>query len=209
MNRREFVALTGATALGTLLPSSSQAALQCTPYNWQGIQQCRAGVQIGRIRTAGQRCPNWCWAACIETVFFLNGYSVDQESIVRRLYPSLACSTATGFEIANVTSGSWTDRNGRRFRARVNPLLDLSLGMANWNAAAQVASELAAGRPVINGALGHATVLTAMTYVRDQYGSGMPREIIVRDPWPGRRNRRVLTAQEAQATFFIAAVHVF
>ena len=138
----------------------------------------------------------------------MNGYDVYQEDIVARLYPNLACSTATGIEIAGVTSGRWIDRRGYRFRAEVAPLLDLSMGLANSNAAAQVASELAADRPVINGAMGHATVLTAMTYLRDQFGRGMPQQITVRDPWPGNRNRRTLSPQEALGTFFIAAVRV-
>lgn len=208
MNRRQLLSCAGASVAASFLPRSGSAALQCTPFNQQGIQLCQAGLQIAQFRTAEQQCANWCWAACVQTIFLLNGYHVDQRSIVGRLYPSLDCLTATGYEIATVTSGSWTDIRGHRFHARVNPLLDLSMGIANSNASSQVASELAAGRPLINGALGHATVLTAMTYLRDQFGRGQPQEIVVRDPWPFRQNRRFLTAQEAQTTFFIAAVHI-
>lgn len=208
IDRRRFLSLASAAGLTVSIPDRARAALQCTPFNWQGIQQCQAGVQIGNVTTSQQECPNWCWAACIQTIFAVNGYDVDQREIVSRLYPSLRCMTATGVEVAHVTSGRWVDRNRFAFRVRVRSLLDLSIGMANSNAAAQVAAELSENRPVINGALGHATVLTAMTYVRDQFGRGMPQQIIVRDPWPGHPNRRVLSMREAAGTFFIAAVKV-
>lgn len=208
IDRRIFLTLASAAALSVSVTDRARAALQFSPFNWQGIQQCQAGVQIGNVTTSLQKCPNWCWAACIQTIFAVNGYDVDQQEIVSRLYPNLRCTTATGIEIADITSGRWVDRNRFAFRARVRPLLDLSIGMANSNAAAQVAAELSENRPVINGALGHATVLTAMTYVRDQFGRGMPQQIIFRDPWPGHPNRRALSTREAAGTFFIAAVKV-
>lgn len=208
LSRRNLLLFSGAATISAATAKSAQAAVQCTQFNRQGVQQCQAGVRIGNVITAQQGCPNWCWAACVQTIFGVNGYDVYQEEIVARLYPNLACSTATGIEIANATAGRWIDRRGYRFRARVTPLLDLSMGLANSNAAAQVASELASDRPVINGAMGHATVLTAMTYLRDQFGRGMPQQITVRDPWPGNRNRRTLSPQEARGTFFIAAVRV-
>jgi len=76
------------------------------------------------------------------------------------------------------------------------------------NAAPIVATELANGYPLINGALGHATVLTEMTYLRDRFGRGMPVEFTVRDPWPENPNRRSLNAQEVAGTNFLALVRV-
>jgi hypothetical protein len=60
------------------------------------------------------------------------------------------------------------------------------------------AQDLAADMPLIVGTMGHAMVLTALTYNRDGYGSGVVTGAIVRDPWPYpglRDGRRVLSPQ--------------
>src|SRR4051812_39794290 len=67
---------------------------------------------------------------------------------------------------------------------------------------------LQAGNPLIVGALGHATVLTALSYFRDVMGRGSIAGITVRDPWPYRPNLRALSAQEALLTQFIAKIRV-
>lgn len=195
-------------AASALLTSSAAAELVCSNFNGNGVQQCTAGVEIGPIRTAQQECQNWCWAACIEAIFSVHGYSVSQQTIVNRLFGSPQCSTATGPQIINTITGQWQSEDGEDFYAQAAPLLDLSFGISNPQASAMVAQELAAGNPLINGAMGHATVLTAMTYLRDVYSRGQPTQIVVRDPWPFSQNRRVLTAQEAAGTFFIAKVSV-
>jgi len=71
-----------------------------------------------------------------------------------------------------------------------------------------VARELAANNPLINGAAGHATMISAISYYRNFHGQGQVVSITVRDPWPGNANRRFLTPQEAQGTFFVARVLV-
>ncbi len=173
-----------------------------------GVQQCTAGLEIGQTTTARQRCPEWCWAACIETIFALHGKSVPQEAIVDKIFGGPACSAAVGPQIIGAIDGIWTETNGRQFSARAVPLLDMQFGIWTPNAAAAVAIELANNNPLINGALGHATVLTAMTYLRDIYGRGMPMQIVVRDPWPESPNRRMLTVQEVAGTNFLAAIRV-
>lgn len=205
-SRRKFVL--GGLAASALLPRSAMADIVCSDYNYNGVQQCTAGVQIGNIRTAEQECQNWCWAACIEAIFRIHGRNVSQGAIVDRLFGSPVCNTATGPQIVGTINGQWRTVEGDYFYAQAAPLLDLSFGVNNPQAAAQAMHELEAGNPLINGALGHATVLTAMTFLRDVYGQGQPLELVVRDPWPYRPNRRVLTAQEAAGTFFIAKVTV-
>lgn len=206
MNRREL--LSAGLAAGALWSTAAQAELMCGPFNNFGVRQCTAGLNIGPVPTAQQQCQNWCWAASIQTIFRLSGRKVSQERIVQKLFGSTACATATGPQIVDTITGDWETDDGQDFSAQAAPLLDLQFGVVNSAASAQVAQELAAGRPVINGALGHATVLTAMTYLVDIYSRGQPLEIIVRDPWPGNSNRRVLTAAEAAGTFFIAKVEV-
>lgn len=52
------------------------AAGQCSRPDETGKQFCKAGLQIGPMQTARQRCDSWCWAACIQTVFALRGFDV-------------------------------------------------------------------------------------------------------------------------------------
>lgn len=139
----------------------------------------------------------------------MHGRTVPQEEIVDRVYYDRGCRTATGEQIIRAISGTWTDRRtGRRFRARGEAVVDLHRGIWNPNAAATIARELANNNPLINGAVGHATVITAMRYLRDVNGNGLPQSITVRDPWPYRPNKRWLTPQEASGTFFVARVRV-
>ncbi|MGE0626783.1 MAG: hypothetical protein AB7O43_03090 [Hyphomicrobiaceae bacterium] len=171
------------------------------------MQTCTAGLQLGPIVTASQQCQNWCWAACIEAVFAMRGYRVSQRAIVRKIYGGTEpCSRAIGPQIIQAVNGPWIDANNRRFMAYAAPLIDLQFGVLHPQAAALAAQELARNNPLINGAAGHATVMTAMTYVRNNLGQGMPVQIIVRDPWPGNPNRRVLTPREVAGTFFLARV---
>lgn len=204
--RRGFI--TAALTTGLFSSSPAVAALACTAFDRNGVQQCTAGIETRAIQPALQECPSWCWAACIQSIFRLHGRNVSQRSIVQRLFGSEVCNTADGPQIVQTVNGTWRDVQGNRFSATAAPLLDLSFGITNPEASRMVAQELAAGNPLINGALGHATVLTAMTYLVDIYSRGRPLEIIVRDPWPQNQNRRRLTAAEAQGTFFIARVSI-
>lgn len=196
-------------AAGCISPFSAHAEIQCTQPNPRGVQVCIAGVSSLRFFSALQECPQWCWAASIQMIFATQGRVVPQTSIVQRLFPDLRCSPANGPQIVNaVNSGPWQDQEGNTFLAQASPLADLSFGISNPLAAAQAAQELAAGRPLINGALGHATVMSAMRYARDAYGNGRPLEILVRDPWPGNQHRRRLTAQEIHGTVLLISVFV-
>ena len=205
INRRKLI-LAGAAALGT--PSAVRSAIQCYPCNAYGIQCCQAGVHIRNFVTAQQQCQNWCWAACIEAIFHQHGYTVPQRAIVARVFRDQGCYSATGPQIIHALSGAWIDQNGYRFTAWGEPIMDLHYGIWAFDAAAAVARELEAGYPLINGAVGHATMISAISYFHDLYGNGQVVSITVRDPWPGNVNKRLLTPQEAQGTFFIARVRV-
>ena len=69
-------------------------------------------------------------------------------------------------------------------------------------------AELDKGYPLIIGALGHATVLTAANYIKWRDGFMRLTELTVRDPWPDNPNRRTLTANEVQGAFFVARVWI-
>lgn len=192
-----------------MLPLPALAALRCGPFDGRGVQLCEVGIPNLTMPTVRQRCPQWCWAACIEAIFALHGHPVPQEAIVHRLFGGLVCRPVPGPGIVRAVDGAWRDASGTRFGAEAEVLWDAQYGFGRPDAAAEAARELAEGNPLINGALGHATVLTAMTYARDAAGRGQPLQIVVRDPWPLNPNRRVLGPQEAMGTMFLAKVRVF
>ena len=206
MTRRSLVA--GVATAIVAKNVDAFAAVSCGPFNADDEQRCIAGLQIGSLRTAQQRCQSWCWAACIETIFLLHGFRVRQERIVEKLFGSAVCEPAVGREIVETITGDWQDDRGREFNADAFPLLDLDYDIQSPTAAEDAAHELANNNPLIAVALGHATVLTALTYLRHRDGSGRPLQVVVRDPYPGSPNPRTLNLREANSTVFLAAVHV-
>jgi hypothetical protein len=206
MTRRSLVA--GITTAIVARDFDALAAVSCTPFNADDVQRCVAGLQIASLRTARQRCESWCWAACIETIFFLHGFRVDQKRIAEKLFGTAECEPAVGRQIVETITGDWVDDRGREFSAQAFPLVDLDYGIWEPTAVEDAAHELANNNPLINIALGHATVLTALTYLRHRDGSGMPLQMVVRDPYPGNPNRRTLDFQEINGSVFLAAVHV-
>ncbi|MDA0784757.1 MAG: hypothetical protein O3B37_00565 [Proteobacteria bacterium] len=134
---------------------------------------------------------------------------MPQEAIVEKLYGNqFICEPAAGPGIVSAIEGQWQDRNGNEFYASAQVLADLQFGIVNPAALEQASWFLANDTPLINGALGHATLMTAMEWVEDNFGNYQLQNIIVRDPWPGRPNRRRLTDQEFAGSTFLAAVTV-
>lgn len=205
MKRRDLIL--GAMAMGAL-PSWARAEVRCTNFDARGVQLCEAGIPSLQLISARQECPQWCWAACIQMIFLRYGRPVPQEWIVHRLFGDLRCSPANGPQIVAAASGEWRDSNGGRFRARAYPIADFSLGISNYNMGADAAQHLAAGRPLINGAIGHATMMTAMTYYRAANGYGQVQSITVRDPWPEAQPVRQLTAEEASGSNLLIGIEV-
>ena len=72
---------------------------------------------ISLIATA-QRCEQWCWAACAETVTRAQGFCVPQEEMVRRLYGGLTCAPAYIHDVARVMNAVYPTREGGFTRVR-------------------------------------------------------------------------------------------
>lgn len=206
-----------AAAACAALPAPARAALTCSGFSASlpdGVQRCRAEVTEVRLLGAGQLCPHWCWAACIQSLFATAGYVIaDQRRIVAALFGrSDLCLAATGPQLINTVNRRWQADDGRFFVARAQPLMDLSLGLRNPQVVESVAWDLANGFPLINGAVGHATLMTGMTYLADRAGRRRGLEdISVLDPFvpPGEPARaRSLTPAETQGMFFVAQVRV-
>jgi hypothetical protein len=212
VDRRAFILGGASLALGIpaawLASRPAHAALRCTPFDGRGIQMCEVGLDqnLGAV-TAQQEHSQWCWAACISAIFNYHGHPVDQGRIVASTYGQVVNLPAHGRQIAIATSRPWQDDRGQPFESHCEVLWDSGEFVARPDAAGQAARELAQGDPLIIGAAGHAMVLTAMSYARNQMGNGQPTQAIVRDPWPGR-GRRPLLPQEWAQVVFLAKVHV-
>lgn len=201
ISRRNLVL--GAAAAISHSPSAN-AELYCQDF--PGGRTCTVGVTVG-LNTASQRCSEWCWAACIEAIFSFHGHEVRQERIAQKLFDAPACASAIGPQIVSAVDGDWTDDSGEAFQASAEVLWDTQFGFGNPNAIVTAARELEVNNPLILGAMGHATVMTAMTYSGNGYAVQI-NQVIVRDPWPGNPNRRALSQQEALLTQFLAKIRV-
>jgi Papain-like cysteine protease AvrRpt2 len=218
LSRRRFLSALPAAAM--FRAGGAHAAEQCLKDDNGTGETCSAGVVIGNVQTARQRCENWCWAACIETIFSLRGYKVNQEDVVKKVFRTEVCSRATVPQIIEGIGGVWSNKAGSSFRASAYALPDTLLSQGTKPAKPsdlkflyntgdrEVIAELNQGNPLIVGALGHATVLTAIKYRRFMGQPLWLTEITVRDPWPDNPNRRLLTADEFAGSFFVAKVVV-
>lgn len=205
MDRRKFLKVgSSSLALGALgLSNTASALLHCTPFNFQGIQQCEAGIDsrlahVSAASVGGQHMTQWCWAACIEMVFRYYGLHVPQETIVQQTWGGIVNLPGQPNQILANLNRPWRDSRGRGFYVSGDAF------SANPMTATQ---DLSNDMPLIIGTMGHAMVLTSLTYVRDQFGRGDVTAAVVRDPWPGN-GRRVLSAQEWYNTSFLARIRV-
>lgn len=230
MVSRRFV-MAGLPAAALVHARLAHSAPRCTAADAQGNQQCVSGLEIGKMGTVRQRCRDWCWAACIQAVFSLQGRETAQEWAVEKIFGSSKCQVdgpgGTPSQIIRAINGEWIDQYGFKFQAGAEALPDAALVVSTSvsgqggsqatdmatqlffnDGARQLVSELDRGRPLIIGAVGHATVLTAASYTKDRSGNIRLTELTVRDPWPEYPNRRTLTPGEVRGAFFVARVWV-
>ena len=202
LTRRRMLAGGGAAALAAtttlLAPSRGETAVHCTPFDWQGVQFCEAGIpsNIAGQSARPQYQSQWCWAACIAMIFSYYGHPVRQERIVSETFGSIVNMPAHPMHILSAVNRPWVDDNRRGFRSQ---------GQALLIDAEVAAQHLIDEHPLIIGSLGHATVLTAMSWAQDTMGRQELTGLVVRDPWYGGQ-RRQLSGQEIYATDFLALV---
>ncbi len=208
MDRRQFMVAAGSALASISTPQFHLAAvpfrrgLSCTPFNASGVQQCEAGIESAILDVTAsdtQHATEWCWAACIEAVFTYYDHPVPQERIVEEVWGDVVNMPGSPAQILYALNRTWKDENGASFAAHgstigTNPIT--------------AAQDLASDHPLIIGALGHAMVLSALTYERDYYGRGQVVLAEVRDPWPYNPNHRPLTPQEWYGASFAARIRV-
>jgi hypothetical protein len=185
LTRRSLLATGAAFAA-----SPAFSAVECSSPNPFGVKSCAVGLQ--NVPVVLQDCPQWCWAACAELAFKVQGYEIDQRQFVRKVYGNEnTCLPAVGRQIAGAISGAWTDATGKTVTAFARPLMDLDVfpPIQHPNPLDIIRNELSNDRLVIAGTLGHAIAITAMEYFEDGFGQQQLQSITVRDPFPTSGNR--------------------
>jgi hypothetical protein len=207
MERRTFLRTAFAGAGFIAASRTLFGAKQCgtpvqtmTPMGEQPIEVCTTGISSMTFKQAFQQRNEWCWAACISMVFEYYKHAVDQQRIVKETWGTVADMPGMPGDIMRDLNRRWTDDGGRAFECQADTF------SANADTAVQ---DLINDHPLIIGALGHATVLTAITSEVDMATSQYEiREVIVRDPMPGRGGRRQLTPMEWRSIEFAARIRV-
>jgi len=197
------------SATAALAAKPALSAGQCTAPNPWGHKQCVVGLQ--NVPHVDQHCPQWCWAACAELAFRVQGFDIPQEWLVKKVHGgSAVCAPAVGHTIAAAISGSWTDLDGKSLTATAQPLMDLDYKppIQHSNPLDVIRSELEQDRLVIAGTLGHAIAITAMEYFEDQFGQQQLSTITVRDPWPGHMNKYIMSQQQFYSGRLLMTVKV-
>jgi len=177
--------------------------LRCGNYNGNGIQRCVAGIDssiLNVVASDRQRASQWCWAASIEAVLNYYGYDITQEDIVYQTWGDIYNMPGTYRDILGALNKTYIDRDGYRFTVRAETYSANVISASN---------DLANDYPLIIGTQGHAMVLTALEYDRDQFGRGQVVNAVVRDPWPYSPGRRTLSAQEWYGTNLLVRIRVY
>ncbi|MCL1494269.1 MAG: hypothetical protein M1G31_26500 [Pseudanabaena sp. Salubria-1] len=168
----------------------------------------------------GQHLNQWCWAACIETVFRCYGYIVPQADIVRQTWGTVVNRPADLSEILSNLNRDWVDVYGRRFLVASNAALPANLvtadaangqkilvsGDALWANLGIAIQDLSQNMPLIIGRKDHAMVLTSLRWLTD--GRSIVTDAVVRDPCPNA-GRRILSAEEWDKTLFLASIRIY
>lgn len=193
----------GTARVGTTARAGGRAAVQvqCSPFDGHGVQHCATGIPSGLLRVVvRQHDTEWCWAACISSVFSYYGHPISQERIVQETFGSILNLPGRPEQIYQALNRNWVDDNGLNFTVTADVLT------ANYSTAIH---DLAAGYPLIVGALGHAMVLSAVEYNHDVYDRVQITSATVRDPWPLNASPRVLTPQEWYNVTFLTRIRVY
>ena len=192
--RRKFVA--AAALFAAFLSFSASAEIQQVGPNF-----FNAGVYTVNFNTARQKGDFWCWAACIEMVLRYHGMDVSQESMVQKIHGSLVDKAGQPMEILQALTGTGPNAQGGTSQVYAEGYTGLYQYFIQ---------DLINGYPLIVGLnygteIGHAVVLTAVSFTADMYGQFFPMSVVVRDPWPGNQERQEIPFMTFMAGCFFSA----
>jgi len=153
-----------------------------------------------------QRMTNWCWAASIQMILNFHGVKATQEEIVTRMFGSTIDKPADASVILSALSGWAVSANGKPVIISASPMIFKG---------SDIVADLAYHQPLVVGlttpnGIGHACVLTAVSYSVDQYtNEPIFNSVVIRDPWPGKNSRNEISWSEFKSRLmFIARVRV-
>jgi hypothetical protein len=134
-------------------------------------------------------------------IFRYYNHPVAQERIVKETWGQLVNMPGRVDQILSDLNRTWTDDNDEDFT---------SVGDAYSANPVTAAQDLAGDDPLLICSLGHAMVLTALTYIQDPFapGGASVTQAIVRDPWPANGGKRALSVQEWANVSLLARVRV-
>lgn len=188
------------------LPSQAEAV--CDAPNADGVSICSAGLPADSLQQLAvvQEQPQWCWAASISMIFAHHGYAVRQEEIVKDGHGGVAANlpAPSGQAMTRALSRAWVDGNHKPFKGQA--VATDAFARQFQVSDHKVLAELADGRPLLLGAMGHAVVLVALKYEKSERGNVRIIAGTVIDPRPGIGIRPLL-AGEMRPTY-VAAVQV-
>lgn len=206
MDRRRFLISTASVGAAVLSPMETWAGLSCGQTLVPGLGPrvlCTAGINssVSMIFAAYQTQSEWCWAASMSMIFRYYNHPVAQERIVKETWGQLVNMPGRVDQILSDLNRTWTDDNDEDFT---------SVGDAYSANPVTAAQDLAGDDPLLICSLGHAMVLTALTYIQDPFapGGASVTQAIVRDPWPANGGKRALSVQEWANVSLLARVRV-
>ena len=181
--------------------------------SWADVEQLDSNLFVAGIRSeqfeyfaspqkyGRQRQENWCWAASIQMVLNYHGLHVRQEQIVQKIYGQQIDEPANPEQILYALSGWLPDTRGRYSEIHASSFIP---------SGTQVVEDLKNRWPLIVGlsnpdAIGHAVVLTAITYSVDQFNNPKFHSVLIRDPWPENDSRQELSWNDFQSRYMFAA----
>jgi len=162
-----------------------------------------AGIRTEDIRpfTARQALSNWCWAACVQTILNYHGLCVTQEEVVFRIFGNLANAPADGFEIRAALTGF--GKNGRR-----SVKIESTTFVPNPEL---LIDDLADDKPILVGLrhparpIGHAYVLSAISYTIDPFGKPVFFSVTLENPDPFSCGTEVMSWSEFVSRLMLVA----
>jgi hypothetical protein len=193
-----------------LLLATAILMMSASPVS-AGIRQVgpnlyQAGIYTVTFSTARQKGNFWCWAACIEMVLKFHGMEISQESMVAKIHGSLVDKAGNSMQILQALTGTGPNAAGGTSAVYAEGYT----GLYHY-----FIQDLINGYPLIVGLnygtnIGHAVVLTAVSFSSDMMGRYYPISVVVRDPWPDSPDRQEIPFQAfIQGCFFSARVGAY
>ena len=217
MNRRAMLAALAGGVSACLLPVRAGGAAVDDPVIREAgclprgdAAACRVGFTSTPPLTLDP-CRGRAWAVAL--AYVLRGYGAQVapgDLMIRAGLAADACPNhdpAREPALLHATVGTWTDRVGQSFLLGLAPLPSLHEAMPLDPDFPRLLARLAR-QPLLCGAAGHATVMTALTTAPGLAGTLHRDTITVRDPYAATGGLRLLTADELSSPFWVLGVSV-